>query len=212
MEEIDYEIEEREFEEAIKSFSSMTEEELKKVENFTSNDIIELIKMMDENLKDLSDLEISIDSIRDKIASMNATKERLNYQKDMTRKDIFEENFVKIILMYIVGSNLIITPDVIVFIKRIIVFGIIGFMSYDLNVRYFTSDYHKKKIKLTIEEIDKNVELCNFDIRNISKFKEMYINTFKIELQKYMEIADNNPNIGGKEIDKIVAMQNLLYE
>lgn len=181
---------EKESAENIKAFSEDVNKVLSEVSQYTEADIYSLYKIIQNNLKDLSDIEISTNAIKEKVANFMDAKERLNFQKDMTREDILEENYLKIYVLYIASAYLMWTPDVIEFIKRIIIIGIIGFVSYDLNARYFTSERRKKKVKLALEEIDKYVEISKYDIATISKFREMYIEELQVELSKLVEISD----------------------
>ena len=212
--EIDFTEIQNEFEESFKIFLSMTDEEREKLNNFTSKDINKLLQLILENLKDVSDLDTSIETKKYRIESSEIAKERLNYQKDMTKKEIFGDNFINIILLYhAAGIGLWLTaPNGIEFLKRFIVTILIGFLTYQINASYFASDYRKQKAKLTIDEIDKFVAISKYDIPNINRFREVYIETLKIELSKIYEIVENNPKITIKTINRIRKIYRLLNE
>lgn len=211
---IDFTEMKNEFEESFKTFLLMTDEEIEKSNNFTSKDINELLQLILENLKDVSDLDAATELIKHRIELSENAKARLDYQKDMTKKEIFEENLMNIILLYhAAGIGLWLTsPNGIEFLKRFIVVGLIGFLTYQINASYFASDYRKQKAKLTIDEIDKYVAISKYDIPNINRFREVYIETLKIELSKIYEIVENNPKITIKTVNRILKINRLLNE
>ena len=181
------------------------------VNSFDPSDVDELFSMIFENLKDLEDLEIALGIMKDKVMMSQDIKYRLNYQLHLTKKDIFEENLINIYLVYnaVVLGIWLTSPTVIEFLKRLLIVGIIGVASYDLNARYFASDNRKEKAKITIDEIDKYLEISRYDIGNINKFRDIYIETLKTELNKLAEITYD----GQLDIErKMIKMNKLLCE
>ncbi len=202
---------EKEKEEGFRLFSEITNKELETVNSFDPSDVDELFSMIFENLKDLEDLEIALGIMKDKVMMSQDIKYRLNYQLHLTKKDIFEENLINIYLVYnaVVLGIWLTSPTVIEFLKRLLIVGIIGVASYDLNARYFASDNRKEKAKITIDEIDKYLEISRYDIGNINKFRDIYIETLKTELNKLAEITYD----GQLDIErKMIKMNKLLCE
>ena len=197
---------EKESEETINEFSEDVKRVISQISNYTEKDIYKLYKVILENLRDLSDIEFSREEIKQKINNLNDTRTRLNFQKDLTRQDILEANYLKIYLLYLASAYLMLTPDVIEYIKRFVIVGIIGFMSYDLNARYFTSDRRKKQVRLTIKEIDKYLEISKYDIKTLEKFHEMYLDELHVELNKLLEISDFSNEAVIKANDHLLGM------
>ena len=207
-ENVNFDESDREVEEFFKEFSLAVDKELNEVSKFTTRDVNLLLGMILENLKDLSDLELSIDTINYKISTSQDIRARLKYQLNMTKKDILEENLINIYLVYNAAALGIwlTSPNPIEFLKRFLIVGIIGIVSYDANARYFASNYRKQKSELIISEIEKNVDISRSDIRNINRFRDMYIETLKYELNKLSEININDQENIKKNNDKMLRL------
>ena len=188
---------ERDSEEHLRMFAKAVEKELAVVSTFTEDDIDQLYRMIFENCKDISDLEIYTDAVREKIAKLVDFRERLKFQSRLTKKDIFDENLLNIFLMYNIATLgvWLTSSDPLNFIKKFIIVGIIGYMGYDLNARYFASDTRKEQARKTIEQIDQYVEISKHDIRTFNKFKEMYVDELNLEFVKLFEIYPDLENV-----------------
>ena len=162
--------------------------------------------MILDNLVDLSDLELTEETIKHRIDTAGDGRSRLEYQLELTKEDIFTENFVTIYLLYhaaVLGVWLT-SPDVIEFLKRMVVVGIISFMTYDLNARYFVSNRRKQKARETINLLNKYIKISRYDIETFSKFREIYIDELRVELNKLLEISEFDNNIENASTDKIL--------
>lgn len=190
-------------------FKNIVDSEINDISKFTYANLDELFQMIFENCQDLTELEMYTNVLKDKIYISQENKERLLYQSNLTRKDIIDENMFNIFMIYNAASLAIFlsTTNPIEFIKRFIIVGIIGITSFDLNARYFSSNYRKNKIKKTVEEIDKYVELSKNDVETINKFREMYIKELNYSVNKLFEVIDkNNDNDIQKNHLKIIEL------
>ena len=182
-------------------FKNMVDGEINDISKFTYADLDKLFQMIFENCQDLTELEMYTEILKKRIYISQENKEKLMYQVNMTRKDIINENMLNIFMIYNATALAVFlsTTNPIEFIKRFIIVGIIGITSFDLNARYFSSDYRKKKVNKTLEEIDKYVELSKNDVETINKFREMYIKELNYSVNKLFEVIDKN---NGNDIQK----------
>ena len=185
--------------ECFRLFEVAVSEELSMVETFKENDIERLYKLIFANLDDIEDLDMALDTLEYRVMLGQDLRQRLKYQIHLTKKDIFEENLINIYLLYNVAALgvWLTSPNAVEFLKRFVVVGIIGFVSYDLNARYFASEGRKQKAKITLEEIENYLGTSRYDINNINKFRDMYIEMLEVELCKLRDITldiDNDKN------------------
>lgn len=182
-------------------FKNIVDGEINDISKFTYADLDKLFQMIFENCQDLTELEMYREILKKRIYISQENKEKLMYQANMTRKDIINENMLNIFMIYNATALAVFlsTTNPIEFIKRFIIVGIIGITSFDLNARYFSSDYRKKKVNKTLEEIDKYVELSKNDVETINKFREMYIKELNYSVNKLFEVIDKN---NGNDIQK----------
>ena len=182
-------------------FKNIVDGEINDISKFTYADLDKLFQMIFENCQDLTELEMYTEILKKRIYISQENKEKLMYQVNMTKKDIIDENMLNIFMIYNATALAVFlsTTNPIEFIKRFIIVGIIGITSFDLNARYFSSDYRKKKVNKTLEEIDKYVELSKNDVETINKFREMYIKELNYSVNKLFEVIDKN---NGNDIQK----------
>lgn len=182
-------------------FKNIVDGEINDISKFTYADLDKLFQMIFENCQDLTELEMYTEILKKRINISQENKEKLMYQVNMTRKDIINENMLNIFMIYNATALAVFlsTTNPIEFIKRFIIVGIIGITSFDLNARYFSSDYRKKKVNKTLKEIDKYVELSKNDVETINKFREMYIKELNYSVNKLFEVIDKN---NGNDIQK----------
>ena len=182
-------------------FKNIVDGEINDISKFTYDDLDKLFQMIFENCQDLTELEMYTEILKKRIYISQENKEKLMYQVNMTKKDIINENMLNIFMIYNATALAVFlsTTNPIEFIKRFIIVGIIGITSFDLNARYFSSDYRKKKVNKTLEEIDKYVELSKNDVETINKFREMYIRELNYSVNKLFEVIDKN---NGNDIQK----------
>ena len=182
-------------------FKNIVDGEINDISKFTYDDLDKLFQMIFENCQDLTELEMYTEILKKRINISQENKEKLMYQVNMTKKDIINENMLNIFMIYNATALAVFlsTTNPIEFIKRFIIVGIIGITSFDLNARYFSSDYRKKKVNKTLEEIDKYVELSKNDVETINKFREMYIRELNYSVNKLFEVIDKN---NGNDIQK----------
>lgn len=182
-------------------FKNIVDGEINDISKFTYDDLDKLFQMIFENCQDLTELEMYTEILKKRINISQENKEKLMYQVNMTKKDIINENMLNIFMIYNATALAVFlsTTNPIEFIKRFIIVGIIGITSFDLNARYFSSDYRKKKVNKTLEEIDKYVELSKNDVETINKFREMYIKELNYSVNKLFEVIDKN---NGNDIQK----------
>ena len=182
-------------------FKNIVDGEINDISKFTYDDLDKLFQMIFENCQDLTELEMYTELLKKRIYISQENKEKLMYQVNMTKKDIINENMLNIFMIYNATALAVFlsTTNPIEFIKRFIIVGIIGITSFDLNARYFSSDYRKKKVNKTLEEIDKYVELSKNDVETINKFREMYIRELNYSVNKLFEVIDKN---NGNDIQK----------
>ena len=182
-------------------FKNIVDGEINDISKFTYADLDKLFQMIFENCQDLTELEMYTEILKKRIYISQENKEKLMYQVNMTKKDIINENMLNIFMIYNATALAVFlsTTNPIEFIKRFIIVGIIGITSFDLNARYFSSDYRKKKVNKTLEEIDKYVELSKNDVETINKFREMYIKELNYSVNKLFEVIDKN---NGNDIQK----------
>ena len=182
-------------------FKNIVDGEINDISKFTYADLDKLFQMIFENCQDLTELEMYTEILKKRINISQENKEKLMYQVNMTRKDIIDENLLNIFMIYNATALAVFlsTTNPIEFIKRFIIVGIIGITSFDLNARYFSSDYRKKKVNKTLKEIDKYVELSKNDVETINKFREMYIKELNYSVNKLFEVIDKN---NGNDIQK----------
>lgn len=193
--------EKRDAEKNLAEFKNIIEKEKNDISNYTYADLDKLFQIIFENCQDLTELEMYTEKMKNKIYISQENKDRLMYQTNLTKKDIIDENMLKIYMIYNASAIAVFlsTANPIEFIKRFIIVGIIGITSFDINARYFSSNYRKNKIKETIKEIDKYIELSKYDIETFNKFHEMYVEELNYSVKKLFQVIDDN---NGNDIQK----------
>ena len=191
---------ELEDEEMLALFAESIQERVSRIAEFTERDANTLRKMILDDLFDISDLELSIAHIEKTIDACRENQERLTYQMDLSKWDIIEQNIISIYLIYnaaVLGVWWT-SPNGIEFMKRFLIVAIIGITSFDINLRYFTSDTRKKRASETIVKRGETIEFGNYAIETIRKSREMYIDELRVALAKLIEIGNYN---NAKEIN-----------
>ena len=179
--------------ESLTEFEKIVNKQIMDVSKFTALNLDTLIYLIFEDCQDLDELEKSIDIVRSRMVDSQERKAMLTYQTNMTKKEIIDENLLNIFLVYnATGVALLLTnPNPIEFIKKFLIIGLIGITSFDINARYFASEYRKKKIHANILKIDKYVEISKYDIQTLKQFRKMYIKELNYEVNKLFEIVDD---------------------
>ena len=196
---------EKEANEALEEFKLFVDNELIKVSHFKRANLDELLKIILEDCQDLSDLELSIEKLKKRISQNQELKERLLYQRDLTKKDIVYENIIKIYLIYniMLSTVWITSSDMLVFIKNFLIALAIGTSTFWVNLDYFTSERRKKQIDNTVMAIDKVVEINQYDIFTFNTFRSIYIDKLTFEVRKLFEIVKSKDH-GYEKIEKFL--------
>ena len=152
---------EKEANETVDKFKILVDDELIKVSHFKRANLDELLKMILEDCQDLSDIESYIDILKNRIDNNLKLKEKLLYQRDLTKKDIIYENIIKIYLIYnvMLSTVWVTSSDMLVFIKNFLIASLIGSSTFLINLNYFTSDKRKNQIDNTVNAIDDVVKI-----------------------------------------------------
>ncbi len=113
------------------------------------------------------------------------------YQKDLTKKDIIDENIMNI---YLVSNGAflftwLLSQNSFDFLKNFLIITLIGITSFDINLRYFSSEKHKKQLEDNIKLLKNAIEINKYDITTFNKFRELYIKELSFEAQKLVEIT-----------------------
>ena len=196
---------EKEANQALVDSQKMIDKEIEYISHFTYANFDELLKMIFDNCSDISELESYIDLLKNDVIKNQNTLERMNYQKELTREDIINENIFNIYAVYnatVIGTYLL-SGDPIEFIKKFLIVSLIGIASFKINLDYFTSDYRKKQIDKYVSVLDENIIIDKYNTTTLIKLKEMCINELKYQVMKLYEIVKNNNNyqVDYKRID-----------
>ena len=182
---------------ATREFELEVEENIKKISKFTRKNYDELLKLIFDDCGDLSLYEDYINTLEEKLIKFEDDKERLMYQKDITKRDIIDNSIFKLYGLYninVIGSW-ISSSSIFEFIKKFIILSIIETSSFMINLNYFTSDKHKEEIDKRLFKIDEYIMINKYDIESFYKLREIYIRELKVEITKLFEIIElYNPN------------------
>ncbi len=192
-------------ESTLNKFKLDVDNRIAKIAHFTYNNLNELLTMIFNDCKDLTELEEYTEILKNRIRNNLELKEKLLYQRTLTKKDIINENLIEMYLLYnaILVSVWLTSSDMLVFIKNFLILSGIGVSSFGINLKYFTSEYRKKQIASTITNLDREVELSKYNIEIFNKFHEIYIKELTFEIIKLCEINKNRHN-GYERIEKFL--------
>lgn len=195
--ELSFEDIKKEANETLDKFELMVEEQIKRVSRFDRRNINQLFKMILDDCQDLSELEEYTQILLDRIQNNIYLKEKLAYQRTLTKKDIIDENIIKIYLIYnvMLGTVWVTSSDMLAFIRNFLISFLIGASTFGVNLKYFTSDYRKEQIDRAILELDKSIEINRYDVSTFNKFRQMYIKELTFEVKRLFELVkDRNDN------------------
>ena len=197
---------EKEANEALDAFKVLVEDDIKRVSHFKRANLDELLKMILVDCQDFSELESYVKIMENRIDYNLGLKEKLLYQKKLSKKDIIYENIVKIYLIYniMLGTVWITSSDMLAFIRNFLITSLIGGSTFWINLKYFTSERRRIQIDNTIEAIDNVVEINQYDIQIFNRFRSMYISKLTYELNKLFDIV----NINDYNYEKIKKLLN----
>ena len=195
--ELSFEDIKKEANETLDKFELTVEEQIKRVSRFDRRNINQLFKMILDDCQDLSELEEYTQILLDRIQNNIYLKEKLAYQRTLTKKDIIDENIIKIYLIYnvMLGTVWVTSSDMLAFIRNFLISFLIGASTFGVSLKYFTSDYRKEQIDRAILELDKSIEINRYDVSTFNKFRQMYIKELTFEVKRLFELVkDRNDN------------------
>lgn len=184
-------------EKELNKFKIEVNENIDKISRFNKSNYNELLKLILNDCGDLSDYEYYIGTLEEKLHQFEYEKEKLLYQKTLTKKDIIDESILKLYGIYNINilSACLFTKNILEFIKCFLILSIIQASSFVVNLNYFTSEKRKKQIDEELVKIDEYIEINKYDIKSLYKFREIYIEELKAEVAKLFEISElYNPN------------------
>ena len=192
-------------ENAIAEFQANTEKEIARIKTFTNNNFNELLTMIFRDCQDITEIEEYTEILKRRIENNLELKERLIYQRTLSKKDIIDENIIKMYIVYnmTLAAVWLTSADMLVFIKNFLIATLIEASTFDINLRYFASEYRKKQIANTLIVIDKNIESDKYNIGVFNKFHDIYIQELTQAVIKLFEINRNHHD-GYKRIEKFL--------
>ena len=205
----DIEIEEikRETEEIISEFAAEIVDRIDEVSKFEYNDLNKLLKMIFSNCRDLLELRKYSDDLKDRITENESLIDKYLYQKDLSKEDIIDANLYNFIIMYN-GTYLVtrlLTPNVVEFIKNFIITILIGAITFDINLKYFTSEKHKQVLNDNIKYLNKTIEINKYDVYTFDSFCELYLKELTYEVRKLSEITNyNSEDVNYKRVQRLL--------
>lgn len=189
-----YEEIKNEAEAELSKFSDAVEKQCTEVSKFTQTNIETLVEMIIEDCQDLCELEQSINILKDSIDANEMLKEKYTYQKDLTKADIINSNFLNMYLL--LGGTFfitnLITSNPLEFTKKFLIALAIEAFAFETNLKHFTSDKFKHSLINKISCIDIENEITKYYIHTIEVFCEMQIKELLFEINKLKEITKNS--------------------
>ncbi len=165
--------------------------DIEDINAFNRSDIVRLEKAMIVNLYNLKKYDRKTLKLSNKLDSMYERRDALNWQVGATEKDIINELSSKLIsyMISIVLVSFIGTQDEYDFIKRFVISLGIYFLTFKLNLIYFTSDKRReiveKKLSLLETKIINNQMYCEL-YQRISKSFSMKLD---VQYDKILELC-----------------------
>ena len=188
----------------IKSMEETIEKKRAQVALFNTKGTNQLLTIMLDDISKFDSLENDIAKVYNRIEENYDLREKLLYQKELTRKDIIDENIIKIYLMYnaILAATWVTSADMLVFIKNFLMCSGIGVSTFLANLKYFTGDFHHQLIVLKVASIEAENAAYHSNLIALEKARDMYLELLKFEAGKLYHIA-NNKKYSYDGIDKL---------
>lgn len=178
----------------ITEFNNSVIKRIEDISKFKKNDLDKLLKMILDDCQDLSELESYTNILKTRIIENEELIDKYLYQKELTKEDIIDANIIKIYLLYN-GAYLVTrlsSPDIYEFIKNFLITIFIGIATFNISLDHFTSEKHKKELEKNIINLNKMIEINEYDIYTFNRFRELYIKELTYEVTKLIEITKYN--------------------
>lgn len=173
--------------------------DLEDIEEFDRIDLYRLVKSIIISLYNLKKYDSKTLKLSKKLDLMYEKEARLNRQsyfdKEMIIEDMSQE--FKKILATVAFYSVISSENGIDFLRKLSILLAISFLTFNLNLKYFTSETRKQLIKKRLSELEndiKNQELYFLLYQKISK-------CFSIKLDsQYEKLLELYPEINEEEV------------
>ena len=130
------------------------------------------------------------------------------YQKDLTRKNIIDNNIYNIYGVYSATAiaSMLFTNNPISLLQNFILITAIQVFAFKVNLDYFTSNTYKNKLNKRIKQIDESKDIDNYHVKVLYRFRDMCIDVLKIQVAKLYELMDGTQNgINKNDLKKNIA-------
>lgn len=176
-----------------KLMEEFAEKKQTQIAQFNHRGINQLLTIILDDISNFTSLEIDIAKAYNRIEENYDLRERLLYQKKLTRKDIIDENIIKIYLIYnlILATTWVTSADMLVFIKNFLICSSIGASTFLANLEYFTGDFHHQQIALKVVSIEEENAVYRREVGALEKVRDMYLELLRFETAKLYHIAKN---------------------
>ena len=188
--------EELETKKTMQEFEKSIKEDLEKINSFTVNNIDELLSMIFDNCQDITEIEYYINTLKNLIIKDQYDKEKYMYQKDLTRKNIIDNNIYNIYGVYSATAiaSMLFTNNPISLLQNFILITAIQVFAFKVNLDYFTSNTYKNKLNKRIKQIDESKDIDNYHVKVLYRFRDMCIDVLKIQVAKLYELMQSSKN------------------
>ena len=177
-------------EKTYQELSKTIDDNIEVISKMNASNCEDILVNMYENYYEVFALDNNIDELNNLNKELNEAKNSLINKQNITFDDILNEISDKIMTIYLLSclGISITTTDALDFLKKYLIIGIIGLTSFDLNRRYFTSNFHKKKLASEVKEYDLSIESNEYTIEMLKKYRSLFQKQIDFERDKLNEV------------------------